>query len=46
MEEFFEEEREWNIMQLQKKAILRILKFNSFKDTTNNDSTAFDKQLV
>jgi hypothetical protein len=30
-------------MQLQKKAILRILKFNSFKDTIN---AAFDKQLV
>lgn len=46
MEEFFEEEKQWNIMQLQKKTLLRILKLNAPKGQANGRSLSFDKQLI
>eukprot|EP00826_Nyctotherus_ovalis_P057170 TRINITY_DN7808_c0_g6_i3.p1 TRINITY_DN7808_c0_g6~~TRINITY_DN7808_c0_g6_i3.p1 ORF type:complete len:405 (+),score=139.15 TRINITY_DN7808_c0_g6_i3:191-1405(+) len=46
MEEFFEEEKQWNIMQLQKKSLLCILKLNASKAQANGHSVSFDKQLI
>ena len=46
MDEFFEEEKQWDIMKLQKKKLLRIFKLNPSKHSGNEVINKFDKQFI